>query len=159
MKKVLLLMTALCIVGCDSTKHMETYRDSLSMEIEKNESQLAKLKGSESAIQDRLMLAIQKEHHSDSLVMMANAIKTDKVRYVFKLHVQAEHSNFNLEDDAKDVLNAYDFEIPVDKSFFESCHEGDKLVQNNRQGSLLLHGSFGNDVITVKEKRIIIILK
>jgi hypothetical protein len=52
----------------------------------------------------------------------------------------------------KDYANSIDFEIPVDKEYFDSVEKGTKIVDKFRFGSFVLYGSFGDWEMTVKEK-------
>ena len=51
-------------------------------------------------------------------------------------------------------MNAVEFELPVDKEFFDSVSEGTELVDKFRFGSFVLYGSFGDWEMTVKEKEV-----
>ena len=49
-------------------------------------------------------------------------------------------------------MNAVDFEIPVDKEFYDSVEEGQEIIDNFRFGSMVLYGSFGDWEMKVKKK-------
>lgn len=51
-------------------------------------------------------------------------------------------------------MNAIDFEIPVDKDFYNSVSIGTDIVDEFRTGSFVLKGSFGSWEMSVKGKEI-----
>ena len=51
-------------------------------------------------------------------------------------------------------MNAIEFEIPVDKDFYNSINVGDEIVDNFRAGSFIINGSFGSWNMKVKGKEI-----
>lgn len=75
-----------------------------------------------------------------------------KTKYILKLRLKQSHFSLSIKKHIKDATNAIEFEIPVDKEYFDSVKEGDAIVDNFRFGSFVLYGSFGDWEMTVKEK-------
>jgi Tfp pilus assembly protein PilN len=75
-----------------------------------------------------------------------------KTKYILKLHLKQSHFSLSITKHLKDYANSIDFEIPVDKEYFDSVEKGTKIVDKFRFGSLVLYGSFGDWEMTVKEK-------
>lgn len=73
-------------------------------------------------------------------------------KYLLRLHLQQSHLSLSLKKHIKDAMNAIDFEIPVDKEFFDSVSKGTEIVDKFRFGSFVLYGSFGDWEMTVKDK-------
>lgn len=75
-------------------------------------------------------------------------------RYIIEFELKQSHLTLDLFEHAKDAMNAITFELPVDKTFYDSVEEGDVIVKKFRSGSLIINGSFGNWKMTVHKKRI-----
>ncbi len=73
-------------------------------------------------------------------------------KYILKLHLKQTHFSLSISKHIKDAMNAMDFEMPVDKEFYESVSIGTDIVNNFRVGSCILYGSFGDWKMTVKGK-------
>lgn len=74
-------------------------------------------------------------------------------RYILKLHLKQSHV-LSVSKMIKDAMNAIDFEIPVDKDFYDQVQIGTAIVDKFRSGSLWMEGSFGNWEMTVRGKEI-----
>ncbi len=75
-----------------------------------------------------------------------------KIKYILRLHLQQSHLSLSIKKHIKDYTNSIDFEIPVDKDFFDSVEKGDQIIDKFRFGSFVLYGSFGDWEMTVKDK-------
>ncbi len=75
-------------------------------------------------------------------------------KYILKIRLKQSHFSLSIKKHIKDAVNAVDFEIPVDKDFYNSVSEGTEIVDNFRFGSMVLYGSFGDWEMTVKKKYI-----
>ncbi len=91
-----------------------------------------------------------------ALAAQVNALKSGSnskaPKYILKLRLQQSHLSLSIKKHLKDAMNAIDFEIPVDKEFFDSVSKGTSIVDKFRFGSLVLTGSFGDWEMTVKDK-------
>ncbi len=75
-------------------------------------------------------------------------------KYILKIHLKQSHFSLSIRKHIKDAMNAIDFEMPVDKDFYNSVSIGTEIVDNFRTGSFILYGSFGDWNMTVKGKEI-----
>lgn len=84
-----------------------------------------------------------------------NIYKSGKTpKYILKINLRQSHFSLSITKHLKDAMNAIDFELPVDKDFYNSVSVGTQIVDNFRTGSLLLHGSIGNWNMRVSGKEI-----
>ncbi len=89
------------------------------------------------------------------VLMMAVAFTAfAETRYIIEFKLKQTHFTLDLDQHVKDAMNAITFELPVDKTFYDSVKEGDEIVDKFRMGSLIISGSFGNWKMTVKSKRV-----
>lgn len=60
----------------------------------------------------------------------------------------------DISEHLKDAANAYTFQVPVDKTFYDSVSIGQEYTREFRAGSMLLKGTLGSNKITIvgKEK-------
>jgi hypothetical protein len=100
----------------------------------------------------------QNVHEIDSLngiLKILNIYASGKTpQYILKIHLKQSHFTLDIGKHIKDAANAIDFEIPVDKDFYNQVKVGTSIVDNFRMGSFILEGSFGNWDMTVKGKEI-----
>ena len=83
---------------------------------------------------------------------LLNAAK--KPKYILQLKLKQASFSLSVKKHIRNAINAIEFEIPVDKDFYESVSEGTELVDKFRFGSFILYGSFGDWEMTVKGKEI-----
>lgn len=76
------------------------------------------------------------------------------LKYILKIRLKQAHFSLSIKKHIKDAVNAIDFEIPVDKEFYNSVSKGTEIIDDFRFGSLVLSGSFGDWEMTVKDKEI-----
>ncbi|MES2518714.1 MAG: hypothetical protein V4585_11440 [Bacteroidota bacterium] len=75
-------------------------------------------------------------------------------KYILKIRLKQSHFSLSIKKHIKDAVNAIEFELPVDKEFYDSVSEGTELVDKFRFGSLVLSGSFGDWEMKVKGKEV-----
>lgn len=75
-------------------------------------------------------------------------------KYILKLKLKQSRLSFDVTKHIKDGMNAIQFELPVDKDFYNSVNVGTEIVDNFRTGSFILYGSFGNWKMKVIDKEI-----
>lgn len=73
-------------------------------------------------------------------------------KYMLKLRLKQSHLSLSIKKHIKDAVNAVEFELPVDKEFYDSVSEGTEIIDKFRFGSMVLYGSLGDWEMTVKEK-------
>lgn len=93
--------------------------------------------------------------------LLAKQVETLKIggaakspKYILKLKLRQSHFSLSIKKHVKDAVNAIEFELPVDKEFFDSVSEGTEIIDKFRFASLVLDGSFGDWEMTVKKKEI-----
>jgi hypothetical protein len=52
-------------------------------------------------------------------------------------------------------MNAIEFDIPVDKDFYDEVKIGDEILDDFRMGSFIMNGSFGDWKMEVTHKRMV----
>lgn len=75
-------------------------------------------------------------------------------KYILKLRLKQAHFSLSIRKHIKDAVNAIDFEMPVDKEFYDSVSDGTEIIDKFRFGSFVLGGSFGDWEMTVKGKEV-----
>ena len=92
------------------------------------------------------------------LVEQLNALKaggsSKPPKYILKLRLKQAHFSLSIKKHIKDAVNAIDFEMPVDKEFYDSVSNGTEIIDKFRFGSFVLGGSFGDWEMTVKGKEV-----
>jgi hypothetical protein len=83
-----------------------------------------------------------------------NAISKDSPKYVLKIKFSQSRFSLDITQHIKDSINSGEFEIPVDREFFNSVKIGDRLVDKFRAGSFILHGSFSSWNFLITDKRV-----
>ncbi len=76
------------------------------------------------------------------------------VYYIVTFEARQTHLSLDISEHLKDAANAYTFQVPVDKAFYDSVSIGQEYTREFRAGSMLLKGTFGSNKITIvgKEK-------
>jgi len=75
-------------------------------------------------------------------------------RYILKFELKQVRLSLNPLSHVRDKINTIEFELPVDKEFYDSIHVGDLIIDRFRAGSFILRGSFSNWRMSVINKRI-----
>ncbi|MFN8347338.1 MAG: hypothetical protein U0X91_20205 [Spirosomataceae bacterium] len=96
---------------------------------------------------------LQKEN-TDLKAQLALLNQAKKPKYILKIRLKQASLTLSIKKHIRNAMNAVDFEIPVDKEFYDSVSEGTEIVDNFRFGSLVLYGTFGDWEMTVKGKEI-----
>jgi len=76
------------------------------------------------------------------------------LKYILKIRLKQASFTLNVKKHIQNAVNSVDFEIPVDKEFYDSVSKGTEIIDDFRFGSLILSGSFGDWEMTVKDKEI-----
>ena len=149
MKKLLIVLAlALSLVSCDE-------KGDLQKEIAQLKSQRDNLIDRNSELQS---IKTARENEIESLskeVTTLNIYKQGRTpKYVLKLKLKQSHISLSITKHIKDRMNAIEFEMPVDKEFYDNVNVGSEIVDSFRVGSLLLSGSLGDWRMTVVDKEI-----
>lgn len=76
------------------------------------------------------------------------------IKYILKIRLKQSNFTLSIKKHIQNAVNSIDFEIPVDKEFYDSVSKGTEIIDDFRFGSLILSGSFGDWEMTVKDKEI-----
>ena len=100
----------------------------------------------------------QLKKENAALAAQVQALKSGSsakpLKYIIKIRLKQAHFSLSIKQHLKNAVNAIDFEIPVDKEFYDSVSKGTEIIDDFRFGSLILSGSFGDWEMTVKDKEI-----
>lgn len=77
---------------------------------------------------------------------------SDPYHYVLTLKVKQSTFTLSISEHIKNSMNAIEFNIPVEKSFWESQSVGSELSNRWKPGSLLFNGDFSKLKVTVTNK-------
>lgn len=146
MRKILLALMVLFFVSCENEKSVQSDLDKLKTERETLMGEVTSLNG---VAEQKKVEISELETKAKELGMLAQG-KTPK--YILKLHLKQSHFSLSITKHIKDAANAIDFELPVDKDFYNSVEVGTSIVDEFRAGSFILSGSFGDWEMTVKDK-------
>lgn len=88
------------------------------------------------------------------LVTLNKIKKGERPVYIIKVELSQSHFTLDIEQHMKDASNSIEFELPVDKDYYNKVEVGQNIVDEFRIGSLIFSGSFGDWEMEVKSKRI-----
>ncbi len=81
-----------------------------------------------------------------------SAACSDPNHYVLTLKVKQSTFTLSISEHIKNSMNAIEFNIPVEKSFWESQSIGSELSNRWKPGSLIFNGDFSKLKVTVTNK-------
>ena len=100
----------------------------------------------------------QLKKENAALAAQVQALKSGSsakpLKYILKIRLKQASFTLNVKKHIQNAVNSVDFEIPVDKEFYDSVSKGTEIIDDFRFGSLILSGSFGDWEMTVKDKEI-----
>nr|WP_293837992.1 hypothetical protein [uncultured Arsenicibacter sp.] len=95
-----------------------------------------------------------RKENADLKTQLALLNEAKKPKYILKLRLKQSSFSLSIKKHIRNAVNAVEFELPVDKDFYDSVSEGTEIVDKFRFGSLVLYGSLGDWEMTVKGKEI-----
>ena len=139
-------MLAVVLSSCESQQDVQSDIERLKNErttIQQEVQNLSSLKNSK-----------QKEIASlNEKLKELNIYNSGKTpHYILKIRLKQSRVSLDIGEHIKDNMNAIEFELPVDKDFYNSVSVGTKITDEFRVGSFILNGSFGSWDMTVKGK-------
>ena len=82
------------------------------------------------------------------------ALASSRTIYIVKIKIHQTTYTLDLEEHIKNKINDIEFEIPVDKSYYDNCSIGQKVSDPGlKLGSLLVNGDFSKLKIKITGKR------
>jgi hypothetical protein len=149
MRKYLLLFTvAMTLFACESNADVKEDIESLRKERTALQNENAWLRQTKYTKESEI--ATLDEHLAESHIYQSG--RTPK--YVLGIRLEQSHFTLDITEHAKDAMNAIEFEIPVDKDYYNSVSVGEEIVDDFRVGSFIFNGSLGDWEMTVEHKRV-----
>lgn len=149
MKRLLLLLTlTITLFSCENACDVQTDIDSLRTERTNLENEV-KTKNN-----TLLSLNTSIKTKNESLKEMDIYLDGDTPLYILTLELSQSHFTLDIGEHIKDAMNAIEFDIPVDKSFYDEVNVGDEIVDDFRAGSFIMNGSLGDWEMEVTHKKI-----
>ncbi len=155
LKKQFILIQVFCIliavsVGCQKT-YTQTEVDQLN-QLGKTLSEQVKDKNKQLYQLNKIL----EEKNTDIAKRNAelDTLLKDERTYIIKLSFSTVTVTLDMWEHMKNAANAGEFEIPVDRNFYNNVKVGDNLVDVFKVGSFLRRGSFSGFEFYVTGKRI-----
>ncbi|MEI7510345.1 MAG: hypothetical protein WCJ62_12885 [Flavobacterium sp.] len=141
-------MLAVVLSSCESKQDIQSDIDILKNQRASLQTEVQNLSSSKSSKQNEIASLNEKLKELN----IYNSGK--KPKYILKIHLKQSHFSLSISKHVKDAMNAIDFELPVDKDFYNSVSVGTKIVDNFRTGSFILYGSIGDWDMSIKGKEV-----
>ncbi len=155
MKNLLYIVLAISLVSCGPTTEDEIRLEKSVNELTLKEKNLKSTISDMDRMHHKHLDAQQREY--DMLVSntenLAAYNKGKKIHYILEFKLKQSRFSLSLSKHAKDAMNAIEFEMPVDKVFYDSHKVGDEVVDDFRMGSMIMNSSFSSWNMTVIGKR------
>jgi hypothetical protein len=148
------IIIVLALNACQNACDIKEDIGSLKRERNVIQMQLSNERSMLSALQLKTGNIQRQQSELDSTADYLEALQSGNVRYVLQIEGKQSHFSLSISEHAKDAMNAFTFEIPVDAAFYKNINVGDHLVDEFRSGSLFMKGSLGEMKLTVIGKRI-----
>jgi len=149
MKRLLLLLTlSITLFSCENACDVQTDIDLLRTERTNLENEVNTKNNT------ILSLNTTIKTKNESLKEMDIYLDGDTPLYVLTLELSQSHFTLDIGEHMKDAMNAIEFDIPVDKSFYDGVDVGDEIIDDFRAGSFIMNGSFGDWEMEVTHKKI-----
>ena len=128
---------------------------SLQKQVEQKEKELK-------LIHQETKISVEKRNsHQKEVEQLEKTLKNMRIltsgrnpQYILKIELKQSRISLDISKHIKDKMNKIEFEIPVDKEFYESISVGTKITKQFRIGSFILNGTWSDWQMTVKEKTI-----
>jgi seryl-tRNA synthetase len=144
----LVFTSSILFTSCESTSDVQNDIERLKMERVQIQKEINELSSSKSSVEKEISSLSEKLKELHIL----HSGKTP--HHILKIKLKQSRISLDIEEHIKDAMNAIDFEIPVDKDFYNRVHIGTNITDKFRVGSFVLNGSFSNWNMTVIEKHI-----
>ena len=149
MKRYLIaLALATAILSCESKEGVKGDIESLRKERTELQNENAWLRETQ-AIKEAELAAIEERLHESRILQSGRTPK-----YVLGIRLEQSHFTLDITEHAKDAMNAIEFEIPVDRDYYNSVSAGEEIVDDFRVGSFIFSGSLGDWEMTAVSKHI-----
>lgn len=139
-------MLAVVLSSCESQQDVQNDIERLKNERTTIQHEVQKLSNSKLNKQKEIALLDEKLNE----LKIYNSGRTP--HYILKIKLKQSRVSLAIGKHMKDAMNAIEFELPVDKDFYNSVSVGTKITDEFRTGSFILNGSFSSWDMTVKGK-------
>lgn len=153
-KIALVIATAFIFTSCQNACDIKEDIGSLKADRDLLQMQISNQQTALGALQLKYGNLQLQRSELDSVANYIEGLRTGKTRYVLSIKGKQSRFSLDLGEHAKDAMNAFTFDIPVDAVFYKSVSIGTELVDDFRSGSFIMNGSFGSMKLTVINKRI-----
>lgn len=145
---LLLTIISFSIVSCEN-------KESLNKELEQLRTERTALLSELNQLNSDVSINKQQIETQKSELDELGLLKKDNsnVKHIVKFKLKQSHVSLSISKHIKDAANAIEFEMPVDKEYYDKLKIGQNIVDEFRIGSAVLYGSFGSWKMTVLEKR------
>lgn len=124
------------------------------------QNDIERLKNERTIIQQEVQnLSTSKYNKQKEIALLNGKLKKLKIynsgrtpQYILKIRLKQSRVSLDIGKHIKDGMNAIEFELPVDKDFYNSVRVGTEITDEFRTGSFILNGSFSSWNMTVKGK-------
>lgn len=147
-KYIALFAAAMTLLACESSAEVKEDIESLRKERTALQNENAWLRETKASKENEI--ATLDEHLEESHIYQSG--RTPK--YVLGIKLEQSHFTLDITEHAKDAMNAIEFEIPVDKDYYNSVSVGEEIVDDFRVGSFIFNGSLGDWEMTVEHKHV-----
>jgi hypothetical protein len=126
------------------------------------QSDIERLKNERATIQQEVQnLSVLKNSKQKEIASINEKLKELNIynsgrnpHYILKIRLKQSRISLDIGKHIKDGMNAIEFELPVDKDFYNSVSVGTKITDKFRTGSFILNGSFSSWDMTVEGKAV-----
>ena len=146
--RYLLLVMVTFLFSCESSKDVKEDIESLRKERAELQNERAWLIKTNAIKESEI--SFLDEHLEESHIYESG--RTPK--YVLGIKLKQSHFTLDITEHARDEMNAIEFEIPVDRDYYNSLSLGDEIVDDFRVGSFIFNGSLGDWEMIVVNKHI-----
>lgn len=148
MKKFIIIFSLLFLSSCENK--VDISNDITKLELKRKD------------LQSTIILMENKIHSAnklnkkleEELYIKKLISKGKQPKYIIKFRLKQSHLSLSIKTHIKDEMNAIEFDLPVDKEFYNKVDVGDEVVDEFRAGSFIMNGSFGDWEMTVIKKHI-----
>jgi len=162
MKKYLILLLLALITACGGRDPEEVKQElkQLDIQIAKQTTELKHLTSNVDKYKALSQSGSKKLSEARKLKKQADIALKDAMGYkngnppIYMIRVKAKQDRFSLDigKHMKDEMNSFEFEVPVDKRYYDQLSVGGTMLKSFRGGSALLSGTSSSMKFTIVKK-------
>lgn len=148
MKQLIIIFSLLFLLSCESKQDIQN-------DITKLEHRRQELYKTVHDLDQHIIQQTQQKTELDEDLYAKHLIsKGETPKYIIKFRLKQSHLSLSISKHIKDEMNAIEFDLPVDKEFYNKVNLGDEVIDEFRVGSFIMNGRFGDWEMTVIDKKI-----